>query len=589
MTSLSFRFFAQPLLGLTLLLLGFVASARAQGTTTLPAGQAGVAYTPYALTFVEPPPPGTTYAILSNNPGETGLPSGMSINASTGYISGTPQADGVFTGRISVTSGSEINNFPFTLTIAAALGVSQISSELTALGAVGQDFTYLIAATNSPQSYNVGTLPAGLTLSGGTISGQPTTAGTYNVSLSANNATGTGPAVTLVITVEPSGPVPTISGQSSVTADLNVAFNYQITASNTPTSYGASGLPVGLSINTATGAITGTPTVGGIFTATLTASNGNGASANFPLTFVLGPVAVIDSATTLTGYSGIPVTPYQLTATNSPTAFNVGTLPSGLSYNSTTKQITGTPAAAGTSSITIYANNAVGRGPDFTLSIQITASAAPQITTQPTGATKNYGESVTFSVTATGTPAPTYQWKKGSTDIPSATGSSYTIASVTTDDAADYTVVVTNGAGSVTSDVATLTVNAGYAAWRAAKFTAPEVADDAISGTAADPDRDGLTNLLEYALDLAPKAAASSGLPALAKTATDWTFTYSRPADRPDISYTVEYSTNLTLWSTAGTHVRTATGATETWQAQMPLSTGTRVFFRLKIDYPVAP
>ncbi len=589
MTSLSFRSLAQPLLGLTLLLLGFVASARAQGTTTLPAGQVGVSYTPYALTFVDPPPPGTTYSILSNNLGETGLPSGMSINASTGYISGTPQVDGTFTGRISVTSGSEINNFPFTLTIAAALGVSEISSALTALGAVGQDFAYPITATNSPQSYNVGTLPAGLTYSAGTISGQPTTAGTYNVSLSANNATGTGPAVTLVITVEPSGPVPAISGSSSVTADINTPFNYQISASNSPTSYGASGLPVGLSINTSTGAITGTPTVGGIFTATLTASNGNGASANFPLTFVLGPVAVINSAATLTGYSSIAITPYQLTATNSPTAFNVGTLPSGLSYNSTTKQITGTPAAAGNANVTIYANNSIGRGPDFTLSIQITASATPQITAQPVGATKNYGESVTFSVTATGTPTPTYQWKKGASDIPSATSATYTISSVTLNDAADYTVVVTNGAGSVTSDVATLTVNSGYAAWRAAKFTGGEVADDAVSGTSADPDRDGLTNLVEYALDLAPKAASSAGLPAVAKTSTDWTFTYTRPADRPDISYTVQYSTNLTQWNTAGTHARTATGATETWQASVPLNTGSAVFFRLKIDYPVVP
>lgn len=581
MISLSARFGALRLLGLALLCVGFATAARAVDLV-LAAGQAGVAYTPYTIVTDPPAANGTVYSA-------TGLPSGMSINASTGTISGTPLVDGVFTGTISLDDAGTINNFTYSLTIAAALGVSQISSELTALGAVGQDFSYLITATNSPQSYNVGTLPAGLTYSAGAISGQPTTAGTYNVSLSANNATGTGPSVTLVITVEPSGPVPTISGQSSLTADLNIALNYQITASNSPTSYGASGLPVGLSVDTSTGAITGTPTVGGIFTATLTASNGNGASAPFPLTFVLGPVAVVNSATTLTGYSSIAITPYQLTATNSPTAFNVGTLPAGLSYNSTTKQITGTPAAAGTTSVTIYANNAIGRGPDFTLSVQITASATPQITAQPVGATKNYGESVTFSVTATGTPTPTYQWKKGASDIPLATSASYTIPSVTLNDAADYTVVVTNGAGSVTSDVATLTVNSGYAAWRAAKFTGGEVADDAISGTAADPDGDGLTNLIEYALDLAPKAVSSSGLPAVAKTATDWTFTYSRPADRPDISYTVQYSTNLSTWSTAGTHTRTATGATETWQASVPLGTGSAVFFRLKIDYPAAP
>jgi hypothetical protein len=70
------------------------------------------------------------------------------------------------------------------------------------------------------------------------------------------------------------------------------------------------------------------------------------------------------------------------------------------------------------------------------------------------------GASVQFSVTATGRPAPTYQWYLNGTAISGATGSSYSNASVQSTSAGDYTVVVANNAGSVTSDRATLTVNA---------------------------------------------------------------------------------------------------------------------------------
>jgi len=59
---------------------------------------------------------------------------------------------------------------------------------------------------------------------------------------------------------------------------------------------------------------------------------------------------------------------------------------------------------------------------------------------------------------ATGTPAPTYQWKKGGVNISGATNSTYTIASVVSGDAGSYTVSVTNSVSSVTSTAATLTV-----------------------------------------------------------------------------------------------------------------------------------
>ncbi|WP_108825970.1 immunoglobulin domain-containing protein [Ereboglobus luteus] len=84
--------------------------------------------------------------------------------------------------------------------------------------------------------------------------------------------------------------------------------------------------------------------------------------------------------------------------------------------------------------------------------------AAPVITTQPASKTIKVGDSTTFTVAATGD-SLTYQWKKNGTDIPGATNANLVVTNAQKSDAGSYTVVVTNPAGSKTSNPATLTVN----------------------------------------------------------------------------------------------------------------------------------
>jgi hypothetical protein len=85
---------------------------------------------------------------------------------------------------------------------------------------------------------------------------------------------------------------------------------------------------------------------------------------------------------------------------------------------------------------------------------------APSITTQPASQTVTAGQTASFSVAATGTVPLSYQWRKNGTAISGATSSSYTTPATTSaDNGAQFTVVVTNTAGSVTSNAATLTVN----------------------------------------------------------------------------------------------------------------------------------
>ncbi len=129
------------------------------------------------------------------------------------------------------------------------------------------------------------------------------------------------------------------------------------------------------------------------------------------------------------------------------------------------------------------------------------------------------------------------------------------------------------------------TVTSNAQSWLSNYFTEAELGDTNISGPTADPDGDGLTNLLEYALGLDPRDTDTTGLPEMSTTATDWVYTYTRPVDRDDITYAVEISSDLSGWSTTGiTHeLVSSSGGTQTWRATVPLSSGDNVFFRLKI------
>jgi subtilisin-like proprotein convertase family protein len=151
-----------------------------------------------------------------------------------------------------------------------------ISSSVSSSGNVESAFSYQITATNNPQSFSASGLPAGLSLSSsGLIQGTPTEQGTFNITLGATNFLGTG-TDTLVLTIGPRLPTPPVI-TSSLTAQavLNVTFNYQITATNLPTTFSATNLPAGLTVSS-TGLISGIPTTTGTFSVALSASNADG-------------------------------------------------------------------------------------------------------------------------------------------------------------------------------------------------------------------------------------------------------------------------------------------------------------------------
>jgi hypothetical protein len=149
-----------------------------------------------------------------------------------------------------------------------------------------------------------------------------------------------------------------------------------------------------------------------------------------------------------------------------------GTAPLSYQWQKNSVNITGAGSASYTAPATVatdngakfdvIVSNATGSQTSAMATLTVnTAAVAPTITTQPANQSVTLGQTATFSVTATGTAPLSYQWQKNSANISGATAASFTTpATVATDNGAKFDVVVSNSAGSKTSSMATLTVNA---------------------------------------------------------------------------------------------------------------------------------
>ena len=276
-----------------------------------------------------------------------------------------------------------------------------ITSPIASTGVQREFFSYQITATNTPFQFAATGLPDGLNIdtTSGLISGYPTQAGSFSVQLSAQNTGGT---VTATLSLLVNGPVaPVISNPPEITGVLGGSFSYQITASSHPTSYTASGLPTGLTVDGTTGLITGIPTQAGAFNVTLQAGNEAGTSSVSLIVMINQAAApIINSALTANGSVGQSFF-YQITASNSPVSFSATNLPAGLSFSSP-DLIAGTPTQSGQSTISIAATNAGGTGiANLVLTV---LPEAPVITSQITQQVVT-GQAVTYQVTASASPS----------------------------------------------------------------------------------------------------------------------------------------------------------------------------------------
>ncbi len=165
----------------------------------------------------------------------------------------------------------------------------------------------------------------------------------------------------------------------------------------------------------------------------------------------------------------------QTVVVGQPASFSVmatGTAPLSYQWQKNNANISGATSASYTTPATVsgdngatfrvIVSNSAGNVTSNAATLTLNAApVAPSISTQPANQTVTVGQAATFSVIAAGTTPLTYQWQKNNTNISSATSASYTTpATVSGDNGATFRVIVSNSVTSITSNSATLTVNA---------------------------------------------------------------------------------------------------------------------------------
>jgi hypothetical protein len=158
----------------------------------------------------------------------------------------------------------------------------------------------------------------------------------------------------------------------------------------------------------------------------------------------------------------------------------------------------------------------------------------------------------------------------------------------------NFVVSVTDASGGM--DTATLQINvvaAPFELWKQDKFTPQQLVQSGVVGDLDDPDRDGIANLIEYALGLNPNQASGSGLPVGGIHGGYLTLTFNRQKSATDIAYQVEAVGNLNsswveIWNSSNVPYGGGSNPSQqvTVQDTVPVSESPKRFMRLKVTKP---
>ena len=352
---------------------------------------------------------------------------------------------------------TSITSLPVTLTVLIAPAITSPPANATITQ--GNQATFTVTAMGTaPLAYQW--LKNGAPISGATSNvftiSAVTTNDAANYSVVVTNIVGSlaSSSATLTVLVPPT--ITTQPTSATAIAGSNVSFTVAATGSGTLT---YQWLKNGVAIGSATSATLTLANVGAGDAASYSVIVGNAAtsitSSAATLTVLIAPAVIAQPANagvvqgnsasfTVTATGTAPLT-YQWLKNGAPIA--------GATSNVFTISAVTTNDAASYSVVVTNIVSSIASS-----SATLTVLVPPTITTQPADTSVIAGNSAAFTITATGANPLSYQWRKNGTNIAGATAATLTLASVTTADAANYSVVVSNSAGSATSVSAVLTV-----------------------------------------------------------------------------------------------------------------------------------
>ena len=347
---------------------------------------AGIVGTPYSTTFTST---GGTSPLAWSIVGS--LPAGLSFNASTHTISGTPTAPGVTSFDAQIIDSSDV---PFTVKTAESITITEPVSALSVggnppPGTVGVVYSTSLTATGgtTPYTWSIlsGALPAGLSISAttGVISGVPTEQGTSVFTAQVEDASGDKASGTFSITIDTKTPlVLNLGTLPGAIVGTPYSATVGVSGGSAPYTCAVTGgtLPPGLAM-AADCLVSGTPTTAGTFTVTVKATDSsNPAETTSGLETIT--VSAAGSLALTSPPDGMVGTPYSgaigVSGGTAPytCAITGGALPAGLSMAANCA-ISGTPTTAETAQLTVKATDASNPARTITGPVSLTISGTP--------------------------------------------------------------------------------------------------------------------------------------------------------------------------------------------------------------------
>ena len=410
-------------------------------TATLPNGMAGKVYPP--ITLPSPTGGSTPYVFSSAN-----LPGGLSLDPNTGTITGTPTTAGAYTFTVTATDADgNVVNTNFNLTVRPTLALTAATLSDGTIGKVYQ--TQIIpAATGGSGVYTYAAtgLPAGLSFNTTTreIIGTPTgPAGTATVQVTVTDTEGN--SATLGYSLIVRDPLVLAAG-TLPNGTINVPYASSPIPAATGGSggyiYSATGLPAVLTFDPITRIVAGVPTQSGNFTVNIKVTDNTGTSITVPYALNISGILVLPTASLPTGTVGVTYTSPALpvvTGGTSPYIYSVatGTLPAGITFDASTRVLSGTPTAGGVFNVAMTATDLNGIATTTVYPLNIIVGT-PSIA----GTTICAGGTATLSVNNPVT-GVNYNFYSATGNTPLVTGNTYTTGALTT--TATYYVEAVSG------------------------------------------------------------------------------------------------------------------------------------------------
>ncbi|MFT3870206.1 MAG: immunoglobulin domain-containing protein [Nibricoccus sp.] len=420
--------------------------------------------------------------------------SGVAISGATNSsytISNTTLADaGSYSVTVSNTAGTA-TSLAVALTVNAVAVAPTITTQPTSLTvAPGASANFSVVASGSSLSYQWsknGVAISGATNSSCTI-GSATTSDAASYSVRVSNSAGAVTSSTATLTVSASVTAPSITTQPApLTVTQGSAATFSVAASGSSLNYQwyKGSVPVANGTGSSVTLPAVTSADAGSYYVIVSNSAGTAVSLVVGLTV---NAAVVTAPTIATQPASLTVTQgaaATFTVAANGTSLNYQWYKNGVAISGATtiSYTLASTVLSSAGSYTVVVSNTAGSVTSSAATLTVNAPVtAPAITAQPTPLTVAQGGSALFSVTATGS-SLSYQWYKGGTALSGGTSSSFTIGATSLSDAGNYYVMVSNSAGTVTSSVVGLTVNA--AVTTAPAITKQPTAVTATAGSAA--------------------------------------------------------------------------------------------------------